>query len=507
MSKNQIRLRYSGFIVFSTQLLGVITGLIYTILLTRNMTKSEYGIWSNIFDYTIYFLLFSNILPFWVTRFTARGKEGTVKTSAFTQLSIGIISSIIYLPIIYLISNSIGTSAYLLIYFLAALNILTTYMVTVFESVLQATKPQAVGYGFIIQEIVKVVVALILILGFKQIFLGAILGLVLGPVLQVLYYVFLLSDFFKEKPNWAYAKEWFKGSPAMIYSAIGSTLFSFIFILLFLYGGSVARAYYQTALSFTTVVGYSSSLAFAVYPKLLAKSCSDEQVGLSFRTVLMLAIPLATITMIMSVSFLSILNGAYGVAWPVLIALTIDTLVLVIYNFYTSCLFGVETFDAEGQISMRKLVRSKIFKVFSVPYIQAAIALPLTYFVLTQFPVGGSVGVTVEVVAILIGVHISSFIGVYAYMKRSIRIFIAWKSIGKYVLAALPMGVVLWLLPTTSTLLSTIAKAIGGFAFYAALLVAIDSEARKLVNLIWLELRVSWQQLIGKNDKINVETS
>ena len=161
------------------------------------MTKSEYGIWSNIFDYTVYFLLFSSILPFWVTRFAARGKEGTVKTSAFTQLSIGIISSIIYLPVIYLISNSIGTSTYLLIYFIAAVNILTTYMVTVFESVLQATKPQAVGYGFIIQEIVKVVVALILILGLRQIFLGAILGLVLGPVIQVLYYVFLLSDFFK----------------------------------------------------------------------------------------------------------------------------------------------------------------------------------------------------------------------------------------------------------------------------------------------------------------------
>ncbi len=470
------------------------------------MTKPQYGIWTNIFDYTIYFMLFSNILPFWVTRFVARGKEGTIKTSAFTQLSIGIISTIIYLPVIYLISNSIGTSTYLLIYFIAAVNILTTYMVTVFESVLQATKPQAVGYGFIIQEIVKVVVALILILGFKQIFLGAIFGLVLGPVIQVLYYVFLLSDFFKEKANWAYVKEWFKGSPAMVYNAVGAQLFSFVLILLFLYGGSVARAYYQTALSFTTIVGYSSFLAFAVYPKLLAKSCSNEEVGLSFRTVLMLAIPLATITMIMSVSFLTILNISYSVAWPVLIALTIDTLVLLIYNFYTSCLFGVEAFDAEGQISMRKLVRSKIFKIFSVPYIQAAIALPLTYFVLTELPVGGSVGVTVEVIAILIGVHISTFIGVYAYMKSSISIIVAWKSIGKYVLAAFIMGAALWLLPTTLTLLSTIAKAILGFAFYAVLLVAIDSEARKLVKLIWLELRVSWQQLISKNEEFEAET-
>ena len=179
---------------------------------------------------------------------------------------------------------------------------------------------------------------------------------------------------------------------------------------------------------------------------------------------------------------------------------------LLIYNFYTSCLFGVETFDAEGQISLRKLVRSKIFKVFSVPYIQAAIALPLTYFVLTRLPVAGAVGVAVEVIVILIGVHISSFIGIYAYMNRSISIPVTWKFIGKYVLAAFIMGVALWLLPTTLTLLSTIAKAIGGFAFYAGLLVAIDSEARKLVKLIWLELRVSWKQLTGKNEELEVET-
>ena len=85
------------------------------------------------------------------------------------------------------------------------------------------------------------------------------------------------------------------------------------------------RAYYQAAFTFTTIIGYASSLAFALYPKLLAKSCTDEEVGVSFRTVMMLAIPFATITMVMSISFLTILNVSYGVAWPVLIALTVDT--------------------------------------------------------------------------------------------------------------------------------------------------------------------------------------
>lgn len=116
MGKNQIRVHYSGFIIFSSQLISVATGLIFTLLLTRNMNTAQFGIWTNIFDYTGYFILFSNILPFWATRFMAREKEGTVKTSALGQLFIALVSTIIYLPAIFLISQAIGTQTYLLIY-------------------------------------------------------------------------------------------------------------------------------------------------------------------------------------------------------------------------------------------------------------------------------------------------------------------------------------------------------------------------------------------------------
>ena len=143
----------------------------------------------------------------------------------------------------------------------------------------------------------------------------------------------------------------------------------------------------------------------------------------------MLAIPLATLTMVMAVSFLTVLNISYGVAWPVLVALTFDTVIVLVTTFYSSCLMGVEAFDVEGQISLRQLVRSKIFKVFSIPYIQAAVALPITYYVLTQLPVDGPVQSTVTVIGILIGVHTASFIGLYALMRSTIHIPVAWKSI------------------------------------------------------------------------------
>ena len=80
-----------------------------------------------------------------------------------------------------------------------------------------------------------------------------------------------------------------------------------IFILLFLFGGQATRGEYQAVATFAGIAGYSSFLAFALYLKLLASN-SLEDVASSFKTVLMFAIPMATITMIMSESLLTILN-------------------------------------------------------------------------------------------------------------------------------------------------------------------------------------------------------
>ncbi len=102
---------------------------------------------------------------------------------------------------------------------------------------------------------------------------------------------------------------------------------------------------------------------------------------------------------------------------------------------------------------------------------------------------------TVEVVIILIGVHLASFIGLYLYMRHSIRIPVAWRSIAKYIIAALVMGTLLFLLPTTSTLLTTIAKALSGFALYVMFLLVIDVQARELVREIWAEIKGTLKQL------------
>ena len=62
------------------------------------------------------------------------------------------------------------------------------------------------------------------------------------------------------------------------------------------------------------------------------------------------------------------------------------------------------------------------------------------------------------------------------------------------------MAFVLLLLPATTTLLSTIAKTVAGFALYIGLLLIIDAQARELVGLVWQEIKYTIKQMTHRGN-------
>jgi O-antigen/teichoic acid export membrane protein len=497
LPENEIRIQYSGFIIFAAQLLSVVTGLAFTLLLTRNLSPADFGVWSNIFTVVGYFTIASGLLPFWITRFAARKMEGAIKTGFSATIVIALVGMAVYVPFIFPYMQAANTQApiYVAVYLLAALEILNIYLISLLESSLRAVKPQAIGYGLLVEEVTKVTIALALLLalGFSQVLPIAMVSLISAAAIQVLYYIRLLAPSLKEKVHWKYLRQWLKGSTVNIYTAVGSQLLSFTFILLFFSAvGKEATGDLQAAITFANIIGYASFVSYAVYPRLLANSCSEEEVALSFRTTLMAAFPLATITLTMPTSLLTILNAQYSEAWPILVLYTLDALIILISNFYNSCVLGVERLDEKGNVPLRELIRSKIFKVFTLPYIQAAIALPTAYYLLSQFTSSSSaVQAATYVVAIIIGVQATTFIGLYLTMRKSIRLTVDWRSIGKYLFAAALAALVLLVIPNTTTLTLTFGKAVAGLATYTAVLLAIDAEARKLPVLIFREIKIA----------------
>ena len=96
VAKQEIRLQYSGYVIFAAKLIAVATGLIFQFMLGRAIAADspEYAIWGNINTVLPYFTLLAGIVPFWVMRCVARGKKGATKTGLAINLLFSVISRI-----------------------------------------------------------------------------------------------------------------------------------------------------------------------------------------------------------------------------------------------------------------------------------------------------------------------------------------------------------------------------------------------------------------------------
>jgi hypothetical protein len=262
--------------------------------------------------------------------------------------------------------------------------------------------------------------------------------------------------------------------------------------------------YYSASAMFINVVGYAASLASALYPKLLGEECSDKHVTTALSTMMMMAIPLATVAIILSKQLLAVLNANYIDTWPVMVMLVVSVVISLVGTFYSNYLSGTESFDIAGKISLKRLVKSKIFKVLSLSYLQAGVTIPLTYAALNLLPVSDPIRVAEYLAAIAIIMQIVYLVVIYWLSQRYAgRIFINIKEVSKYVGVAVVMGILLFLLPTkilpaelvptNSTsiynLLDTLLKAVVGMGIYFGLLLLIDRQARNLVKLVISELK------------------
>ena len=479
--------------MFAAKILSVGTGLAFTLMLTRSTTKDQFGIWADINDVLTYFVFLAAAFPFWAMRFTARDKEGSIKTGVIANLAISIIATIIYLPTIPIIMSLLHVSqTYMIIYLIASMQIIENYLISMLEGCLRAKRPQTIGYGLLVEEFTKILIAYILIIRLQQPLLGAIISLSIGFAIQTGYYLKLLSKELWQPIRWSYVKEWLKGSTVNIYYFIGDRIAAFVFIMLFAWPivGQDARGIYQAAWIIASIITYSFFLSFALYPKLLAES-NVQDITTSLKTVLMFAIPMVAGAIALSDSYLAMLKEIYGQAATVLIILAINALVQTISQFFSSVLYGFERIDEKAKIPLRKLVKSPLFKAFSLPYVHSAIALPTTFYLLTNFVRDQPISAAIYVGIVDTVARLTTFLALYIIIWKMVKINIPWINIAKYVAASVVMGLFLFfiIIPHPTRLSVVLGMTVMGAAIYFALLSAIDKEARELIRSIWQEIK------------------
>ena len=482
-------------------MLSVATGMIFQFMIARAVAEqSEYDVWFNVGDVLGYFCLLAAVFPFWTMRFVARKKEGAAKTGILVNIIISTIATIIYLslaplivpPIISALGLGEQYGKYFFLYLLASIQIVETYSIYALEACLQAKMPETVGYGLLIGQISKVVLGYILINELQQSLQGAMISIIAAYTIQIIYYFKLLSDELKQKVTWTYLKEWVKGSTLNIFNMAGNQIAAFIFIILLVYGGEAARSNYGMAALIAGVIGNSSLLAFALYPKLLAER-NYKDITTSLKMVLMFAIPMTAGAIALSDSYLVIFKDWFKEASPVLVVLAIDALIGIISGIFVSVLFGVEKVDEKAKISFKELAKSRMFIAFSLPYLHSAITLPTTFFVLTTYAQSQPLQAALYVSVINSLARFAMFLILYTIVRKMIKIHIPWKNIAKYVFASVVMASILFLIPHPTRLSSTLGITAIGAIIYLALLMVIDEEAWLLAKSVLQEIRFKFK--------------
>ena len=483
MVKSEIRLKYSGLIVFASHLLSVATGLAFVLMVTRSVSPEEFGIWGNISDLSNYFILLSGVIPFWATRFVAREYAGSAKTGFIANLFISVAVSSVYLALVPTILSSLQISSiYAILYTIVSAQILELHVISSLEAVLRVKQPQTIGYALLIFEACKVLLGFTLIILLKLGLQGALYSIIISYTIRIAFYVKLTAKELKESVKWSHLKEWLKASPINIYNIVGIRIAAFSLILLFVYGGELARAYHGAAATFTGIIGYSSLLAFALYPRLLSGS-SGEDVSVSLRLVMMFVIPMTVGVMVLSDSYLTMLKVDFAEARPVLLLLAISVLCLTLSQVFETVVLGTERLDVKAKIAFRKLVKSRLFLLFTIPYIQSAITLPTIFVILTSI---AKTSLEAATYLALITLLASSAMLIVKYLiARKCLVFnFPWNSISKYIVASAAMATVLLVIPHPTRLSITIAFTLLGAAIYITVLALIDKETRLLVKSI-----------------------
>ena len=487
MTKSEIRLRYSGLIVFASKLLSVATGIAFVLMITRTVSEVEFGIWGNISDVSSYFVLLAAVLPFWTTRFVARNYAGSARTGLVANIFISVASASIYLALlpIILLALQIG-AAYTILYTVISIEILELYTISALEAVLLAKQPQAIGYGLLIYEVCKVILGLILIIQLRLGLLGAIYSMISSYVIQIVFYTKLTAKELKESVKWTYLREWLKASLINIYNIVGNNIATFTLIFLFIYGES-ARSYYGAAVTIASVVAYSTFLAYALYPKLLSES-NTKDVSTSLKIVLMFAIPMTTGAMVLSDSYLTILGLVYRDAIPVLLLLAISALCSSLSQVFNTVVMGTERLDAKAKIPFMELTKSRIFQIFTLPYIQSAITLPTTFFALFYVAKTQLEAATyLALISLVVGV--AMLVCRYIIARKCLTFNFPWKNVAKYIIASAVMAAPLLAIPHPTRLLLTLGFTFLGGIIYFGILATIDQEARELTKSILNETK------------------
>lgn len=492
---SNIRVTYSGFISLGTKFSSIITGLVFTLIVTRSLSPEEFGTWALIGSLMVYANIINPIVSYWTTREIARGVESG-KTSIISSAMLSGIGMLVYIIIAYFVGLQSDADENVLLF--ATILIPVMFINQILGAISLGWKPHGTSIGFIVFEIAKIPLALSLVYFMD----GGLYGAILATFGAYLLSIIVLIKYAKGKMNGTFEihdlKKWIKLSWLPLYRKAPSMIYLSDAVIFSIITGSVTGiAYYTAARTIGMLVSNTRSISTAVYPKLLSGG-KEEHFQENLIRLFYFAFPISAFSIVFAEPGLFALNPAYTTAASVVVILTFRAFIINLNKVFFSALLGIETVDKNENATFRDYVKSKIFMFPTFQFIKDGvyiISLIIIFHLAEK-----SDDMDLVYIWAFIGMIVEIPLVVYAFtlIKKSFSLNIDIKSVLKYFISSiLAFGITYVLIERFLIYENKIFEflpililfSIFGISTYFGITYVIDSKTRKLTKNILLELQ------------------
>lgn len=490
-----IRVTYSGLISFVIGLGSIFTGIIFTLIVTRQLTPEEFGSWNLISGMIVYVILIESTISYWATREIARGKESGKTAVLFSGIfSIGAL--VAYIIIAHFIAQQTDAKESTL--FLGAILIPVMFLNNTLTAINLGWKPHAVSYGKLAFEIFKIPAALLLVYFLNLGVEGAIISTVFAYIASIGFLIYSGRKKLHGIIELFYLKKWVKLSWLPLYPGLASIVYVLDVTIFSVITGTVeGLAFWAAALAVAAISMHSRVISNAVYPKLL-EGGNKEHFQNSFMLIMFFSIPLAALSITFAKPALFSLNPIYAIAAPMVVVLTIRGFAENLKFLFVSSINGIETVDIDDKSSFKKYMKSKLFQIPTIQMFEYTIYVGSLFAMLLIFKDKSQIELVWYWSLISLGVNIPFALYFYKLTRKYFQLKINFVAITKYVLIGVGVFGSTYLLMEEylvyderifeflSQLLIFVTISIVG---YLGISYFVDQRTKKLFKSVWQELR------------------
>ncbi|MDW8042247.1 MAG: hypothetical protein RMJ75_05535 [Nitrososphaerota archaeon] len=483
----RIRLRFTGLTAYAASLITTLTGFVFTVVITRRLSVEELGTWRYIGTVINYFAIPVMLLGYWATRLTASG-ERVLRTFVAMSVGISVLAATAFASMAGVLSAPTGASPE--VFVVAALEIPSIYLYTALESVAHARRPHVNYYAQLVQEFLKIPLAVALVVLLRLGLTGAILATVAAFTARALAMLYMLRDMEWGTLSGRVAKRMVSAIWLPAYQVGAGSLLALDSVIVMLLSGPEPVGYATAVYLLGSLITMSGTLAVGLYPKMLQES-SGRDVESAIGLVYMIAVPTAVGVVILGAPMLNVLRPEYPEAAVVLPVVAVGGILSLLSGMMDSVIAGRERVDFSGEPSFRELVSSRLFLLPTLYYLQALVYKLSLFAALTAVRPNGPV----EVLTVWVSVNLMTFAPFVVYKvwvaRRMLPFGAPVSALSSYAAAAAVMGVVVYLLrprelpsEVAPALMTLMPPVITGAAIYFSVLATINRDFRALVRAV-----------------------